>query len=62
VAADADVAVYGEARDDTGFDGGGDLARFEVPVPSGRQYAVEVALRYQSMDIGGSGTSKGSTP
>jgi hypothetical protein len=49
VAADADVAVYGEARDDTGFDGGGDLARFEVPVPSGRQYAVEVELRYQSI-------------
>jgi hypothetical protein len=47
---------------DTSFDGGGDLVRFEVPVPSGRQYAVEVALRYQSMDIGGSGTSKGSTP
>lgn len=47
--ADADVAVYGEARDDASFDGGGDLVRFEVPVQSGRQYAVDVELRYQSI-------------
>jgi hypothetical protein len=43
------VGVYGSARTDADFTGEGDRVRYEVPVPAGRVFTVEVALRYQSI-------------
>jgi hypothetical protein len=47
--AQPEVGVYGSARTDPDFTSAGDRVRYEVPVPAGRAFTVEVALRYQSI-------------
>jgi hypothetical protein len=48
-AADADIAVHGEALDDQTFGAGGDRVTFDVGVSGAApgSFAVEVELRYQ---------------
>jgi hypothetical protein len=46
--ADPDIAVHGDAQDDPSFAGGGDIVRYQVPVPDG-DCSVEVELRYQAV-------------
>ncbi len=47
--ADPDIAVHGEASEDTDFSAGGDRVRYAVRIPAGRQgpFTVEAALWYQ---------------
>jgi hypothetical protein len=47
--ADAEVGVYGAAKEDSDFTGAGDRVHYAVEVPAGRQLKVEVELRYQSI-------------
>ncbi|MEQ1756926.1 MAG: hypothetical protein ABL986_01320 [Vicinamibacterales bacterium] len=47
--ADAEVGVYGAARQDDDFAGGGDRVRYSVPVAGAGPYNVSVELRYQSI-------------
>ena len=47
--AQPEVGVYGSARTDPDFTSAGDRVRYEVPVPAGTVFTVEVALRYQSI-------------
>jgi hypothetical protein len=47
--AQPEVGVYGSARTDPDFTDAGDRVRYEVAVPTGRAFTVEVALRYQSI-------------
>jgi hypothetical protein len=47
--ADADVGVYGGARDDADFVGSGDRVRYEVSVPASGSFTVAVDLLYQSI-------------
>lgn len=47
--ADAEVGVYGGAREDANFNGTGDRVRYAVDVPAGRSLRVDVTLRYQSI-------------
>jgi hypothetical protein len=49
VTADAEIAVYGSAREDASFQGGGDRVRYAVPLPDGRRVRVAVELRYQAI-------------
>ena len=46
--ADPDIGVYGAARDDASFSGGGDRVRYAVDVPAGGgPFTVDVELLYQ---------------
>jgi hypothetical protein len=47
--ADPEIGVYGAARDDADFGDGGDVVRYELPLPTGATgpFTVEVALCYQ---------------
>jgi hypothetical protein len=47
--ADPQIGVYGDARGDENFRGGGDLVHYAVDVPANGQYTVDVELRYQSI-------------
>jgi hypothetical protein len=47
--ADREIAVYGGAREDANFAGGGDRVEYRVRVSGMAPYRVEVALRYQSI-------------
>jgi hypothetical protein len=48
--AEPDIAVYGEARDDPNFAGGGDRVHYQIGLPEGQGlYAVEVELRFQAI-------------
>jgi nitrate/TMAO reductase-like tetraheme cytochrome c subunit len=44
-----EIGVFGAARDDRDFAGGGDRVRYLVPVSSVGPYRVDVELRYQSI-------------
>jgi cytochrome c551/c552 len=45
--ADAEIGVYGEARQDGSFMGGRDTTSYRVPVTGAGPFAVDVELRYQ---------------
>lgn len=47
--APADVAVFGEARADEDFEGGGDRVRYAVAVSSAGPFIIDVELVYQSI-------------
>jgi hypothetical protein len=47
--APAEIGVFGAARNDEDFSGGGDRVRYRVPVSGEGPYRVEVELRYQSI-------------
>jgi hypothetical protein len=44
-----EIGVFGAARDDRDFTGGGDRVRYRVPINGAGPYRVEVELRYQSI-------------
>ncbi len=45
--ASAEIGVYGSARTDADFVGGGDSVRYRVPVTGEGPFHVDIALRYQ---------------
>ena len=45
----AEIGVYGSARGDRDFAGGGDRVRYRVPVSSSGRLTIDVELRYQSI-------------
>ena len=47
--ADAEVGVYGDAKQDGDFDSSGDKIRYAVTVPGGGPYRVEAELLYQTI-------------
>jgi len=47
--ADPDVGVYGAARDDADFEGGGDRVRYRVELPRAGEVTIAVELLYQSI-------------
>ena len=47
--ADAEIGVYGDAKSDLDFAGGGDRVRYRIPVSQGGRFTVDVELRYQSI-------------
>ena len=45
----AEIGVYGGARNDADFTGGGDRVRYRLPVSATGRLTIEVELRYQSV-------------
>jgi hypothetical protein len=47
--ADAEIGVYGGAKNDPDFVGGGDRVRYRIPIPSPGRLTIDVELRYQTI-------------
>jgi hypothetical protein len=47
--ADAEIGVYGEAKSDPDFVGGGDRVRYRVPISTTGRFTIDVELRYQTI-------------
>jgi hypothetical protein len=47
--ADAEIGVYGDARRDGDFAGGGDRVRYRIPIASPGRFTIDVELRYQTI-------------
>jgi hypothetical protein len=47
--ADAQIGVYGEAKNDVDFAGGGDRVRYRIPITGSGRFTVDVELRYQTI-------------
>jgi hypothetical protein len=47
--ATADIAVYGGAKEDADFSGGGDRVRYRIPVSAKGPFTIAVELRFQSI-------------
>jgi hypothetical protein len=45
----ADIGVYGGAREDSDFAGGGDRVRYRIPVSARGSFTIDVELRFQSI-------------
>jgi hypothetical protein len=45
----AEIGVYGQAKADADFAGGGDRVRYRIPVSASGSLAIEVELRYQTI-------------
>ena len=45
----AEIGVYGGARSDADFAGGGDRVRYRIPISSPGRFTIEVELRYQTV-------------
>jgi hypothetical protein len=47
--AESEIAVQGEARDDTDFVGGGDRVRYDLAIPGASPVTIEAELLYQTI-------------
>jgi hypothetical protein len=47
--ADAEIGVYGGAREDRDFAGGGDRVRYRIPISTTGRLTIDVELRYQTI-------------
>jgi hypothetical protein len=47
--ADAEIGVYGGAKNDPDFVGGGDRVRYRIAIPSPGRLTIDIELRYQTI-------------